>query len=564
MKLFTIIFLTCSAHDINFFQEAVAKEYPPGGREAHVDKWPADITNIGRLFQTMDDHNEQITLKYTGRVPVWLRGNFYRNGPGKYEFGNDTFAHFFDPSAIVQRLEIRNSEIKYNSKYIETRNYLGNKAANAILYPEVGTWAEDFYVTHNEDGSPIEDEAVIEANRCKYLVSHGPTDNADVSIIPVHGWLLAMTETALVHLLDPHTLETVHSVNLADAPGKPEFLQILTLTAHGHVDDDGDYWNMGSAMDYSGAMPMVAYFTYKIPNAGRTPEDMWVDPIDPTKFLDMIEFSMSFAHNSNPMDFSARYFHMFSGTKDFLVVPLNSVAIEMDAFFDACRYAKPLVEGMNYREERKGEFRIFSKKDFKFIDQVWDSSAFLQVHMIQAFENADNGNLIHLDTITAGSGESIKEFYYTSVNKTGQDLIDQYNKLLPVGTSYRYTFDLSEVTEGPRHIHVDADHLMGIDSDWLAYGNGGMDFPVVNYATHYGKPYDHFWSSGFGTVMPDRIYHTEISTETRWVWREEGYSPSEPSFVAHPMPTNEDDGVILSLCSPMSTERPDLKYVNEA
>ena len=83
-------------------------------------------------------------------------------------------------------------------------------------------------------------------------------------------------------------------------------------------------------------------------------------------------------------------------------------------------------------------------------------------------------------------------------------MIDQYNKLLPVGTSYRYTFDLSEVTEGPRHIHVDADHLMGIDSDWLAYGNGGMDFPVVNYATHYGKPYDHFWSSGFGTVMPDR------------------------------------------------------------
>ena len=133
------------------------------GRETHVDVWPADITNIGRLFQTMEDHNEQITLKYTGRVPVWLRGNFYRNGPGKYEFGNDTFAHFFDPSAIVQRLEIRNSEIKYNSKYIETRNYLANKAANAILYPEVGTWAEDFYVTHNEDGSPIEDEAVIEA-----------------------------------------------------------------------------------------------------------------------------------------------------------------------------------------------------------------------------------------------------------------------------------------------------------------------------------------------------------------------------------------------------------------
>ena len=68
---------------------------------------------------------------------------------------------------------------------------------------------------------------------------------------------------------------------------------------------------------------------------------------------------------------------------------------------------------MKFREDRKGEFRIFSKKDFKFIDQVWDTSAFLQIHMIQGFENADDGDLIHLDTIAAGSGDSISEFYYT-------------------------------------------------------------------------------------------------------------------------------------------------------
>ena len=79
--------------------------------DPHKDVWPVDIKNVGRMFQTMEDHPEQVTLDYSGRIPSWLRGSLFRNGPGKYEFGDDVFAHFFDPSAIIQRVEIRDSEI---------------------------------------------------------------------------------------------------------------------------------------------------------------------------------------------------------------------------------------------------------------------------------------------------------------------------------------------------------------------------------------------------------------------------------------------------------------------
>jgi len=58
-----------------------------------------------------------------------------------------------------------------------------------------------------------------------------------------------------------------------------------------------------------------------------------------------------------------------------------------------------------------------------------------------------------------------------------------------------------------------------------------------------------------------RLYHTEISTNKRWMWREEGYSPSEPQFIRNPMPVGDDDGCIISLVSPLSTENYDLKYV---
>ena len=49
----------------------------------HVDKWPVNIENVGRMFQTMEEKPEKVKLDFYGRVPKWLSGSFYRNGPGK-------------------------------------------------------------------------------------------------------------------------------------------------------------------------------------------------------------------------------------------------------------------------------------------------------------------------------------------------------------------------------------------------------------------------------------------------------------------------------------------------
>ena len=89
----------------------------------------------------------------------------------RYEFGNATFDHFFDPSAIIQQIEIRDQELFYNSKYIRSRNYMENLEANTILYPEVGTWAEGWGVSHNEDGSLVEDDIELGMVREKSVQS---------------------------------------------------------------------------------------------------------------------------------------------------------------------------------------------------------------------------------------------------------------------------------------------------------------------------------------------------------------------------------------------------------
>lgn len=76
MKLFNIFLGTALSHSMS----------PPNFRDnsLHIDQWPPNINNIGRMFQTMEEHPDPVKLEYFGRVPKWLAGSFYRNGPGKY------------------------------------------------------------------------------------------------------------------------------------------------------------------------------------------------------------------------------------------------------------------------------------------------------------------------------------------------------------------------------------------------------------------------------------------------------------------------------------------------
>ena len=54
-----------------------------------------------------------------------------------------------------------------------------------------------------------------------------------------------------------------------------------------------------------------------------------------------------------------------------------------------------------------------------------------------------------------------------------------------------------------------------------------------------------------------RIYHVKISTKERWVYMEEGYSPSEPGFMKNPTGIEDDDGIVVTVMSPFHD--PDLR-----
>lgn len=46
------------------------------------------LQDIVPLVQSVEETPEPIPTTIKGTIPTWICGNFLRNGPGKFEFGN--------------------------------------------------------------------------------------------------------------------------------------------------------------------------------------------------------------------------------------------------------------------------------------------------------------------------------------------------------------------------------------------------------------------------------------------------------------------------------------------
>lgn len=113
-----------------------------GSGEIYEDIYPYDCHDMSKLFQTLKFQEEKIDIP-AQKVPEWIDGVFYRNGPSKYEYGENTkpeFDHFFDPTAALQAITIKNGKIEYQSRITESSRYKDYTAAGKVCRPEVGTY----------------------------------------------------------------------------------------------------------------------------------------------------------------------------------------------------------------------------------------------------------------------------------------------------------------------------------------------------------------------------------------------------------------------------------------
>ena len=184
------------------------------------------------LFDAVEESYEITGI--TGRVPEWLRGSYYVNGPARFERAGHRYNHWLDGDGMVCALRIAEQGIQFTSRFVETRKLKEEEAAGRFLFRAFGT--------------------AFPGDRLRRNLMLEPPVN--VSVYPFAGTLLAFGEQALPMELDPATLETRGEF---DFHGKLN--DVSPFAAHPKFDPaTGHLINFG--ISYAAKQPMLHVYEF--------------------------------------------------------------------------------------------------------------------------------------------------------------------------------------------------------------------------------------------------------------------------------------------------------------
>ena len=96
-----------------------------------------------------------------------------RNGPAKYEIGNESFNHWFDGFAKLHKFVFESEQVRYSSIFVRSKAYVQAQEQKKIVFSEFAT---------NPTRSPLQKLLAIVAPRL--------TDNANVNVCKMgNHWL---------------------------------------------------------------------------------------------------------------------------------------------------------------------------------------------------------------------------------------------------------------------------------------------------------------------------------------------------------------------------------------
>ncbi|KAG7237030.1 hypothetical protein INR49_032875 [Caranx melampygus] len=451
---------------------------------------------IEKIVSSVEDTPEPINTIITGRIPAWIKGNFLRNGPGKFEIGNQQFNHWFDGMALLHQFKISNGQVTYKSRFLSSDSYQTNKEHNRITVSEFGT--------------------ITMPDPCKNFFQRflsrfelpKPTDNANVSFVTYKGDYYVSTETNVMHRVDPETLETTNKVDWS------KFIAVNGATAHPHTEPDGTTYNMGNSYTTKGAF----YNIIRVPPTKTTAEE--------TLEGATVLCSIPSVDKTKPS-----YYHSFAMSENYVVFIEQPIKMDLLKIVTGKLTGKSISDGMFWDPKRNTIFHLIHKHTGKLSSIKYVTKALSTFHQINAYE--EDGFLI-IDMCASDDGQAINNYNVQNLRKSGDALDEVYNTLCRV---FPRRFVL------PLNVFCTHEDLHGED----LHQYGGLEFPQINYGKCNTHSYRYFYGCGFRHLVGDTLIKMDIQGKQMKVWEQPGLYPSEPIFVPAPNATEEDDGVILSV-----------------
>lgn len=482
------------------------------------------LESIAPLVCSVNETLEPIPTVTRGIIPSWVNGSLLRNGPGKFEFGNNHYNHWFDGMAMLHKFEIQDGQVTYKSRFLQSDSYKKNSEKDRIMVSEFGTLA-----------MPDPCKNIFQRFLSRFEMIK-PTDNASVSFVKYKGDYYVSTETNLMHKVDPDSLDSVEKVDWS------KFIAVNGATAHPHYDPDGTAFNMGNSYGSKGAL----YNIISVPPDKNNSNDT----LQGARVL----CSIVPADKSHPS-----YYHSFAMSQNYVVFIEQPIKMDLLKIITCKLRGKGLSEGIYWDPKQETVFHLVDKRTGNVSSVKYHTKALSTFHQINAFE--EDGFLM-LDMCCSDDGSAINNYLIQNMRKSGDALDEVYNSM---GRAFprRFVLPLNVTSETPTDENLNTRpssvatavkickdkvfcHHEDLHGDDLCE-YGGLEFPQINYNRCNTRPYRFFYGCGFRHLVGDSILKMDLEDKTMKVWYQKGYYPSEPVFVPSPDSVDEDDGVILSV-----------------
>ena len=174
------------------------------------------------LYASTKESTEETTIQFEGKVPEWLKGTLYRNGPGANEVNDDPSSsvyHAFDGFAFIQKYSVDGASqvVRFRRSFIKSNTYTESLKQGRLISRQFGT-------------DPCKSifgrfQSIFQSRDPKLAM-----DDTGVTVQMVNNELLALTEMVLGNALDPETLEKVGPLTTLPY-AKSIKGELLTITA---------------------------------------------------------------------------------------------------------------------------------------------------------------------------------------------------------------------------------------------------------------------------------------------------------------------------------------------
>ncbi|XP_040037204.2 carotenoid-cleaving dioxygenase, mitochondrial [Gasterosteus aculeatus] len=482
------------------------------------------LETIEPLVRSVEETPEPISAEVQGTIPSWISGKLLRNGPGKFEFGNTHYNHWFDGMAMLHQFKIHEGQVTYMSRFLDSDAYKNNREKDRIVMSEFGTLAMP---------DPCKNVFQRFLSRFEMIT---PTDNASVSFVKYKGDYFVSTETNFMHRVNPENLESLEKVDWS------KFIAVNGATAHPHYDPDGTTYNMGNSYGSKGAL----YNIIRVPPEKTDAKDT----LQGTKIL----CSIVPANKSHPS-----YYHSFAMSENYVVFIEQPIKMDLMKIVTCKLRGKAMSDGIYWDPKLETVFHVVNKKNGEVSSVKYHTKAISTFHQINAFE--EDGFLM-IDLCCSDNGQAINNYLIQNLRKSGDALDEVYNTMGRVFPR-RFVLPLNVTGETPTDqnlntrlsssatcVKVSNDKVFcqheDLHGDEL-HQYGGLEFPQINYGRNNTRPYRYFYGCGFRHLVGDSLLKMDLKDKTFKVWQQKGFFPSEPAFVPSPDAVEEDEGLILSV-----------------